>query len=191
MDLFLPGLLALILSAFIFSLPILPLPKMPLPWWGLISPGWSLILAISGIILMATARLSLSKRIASLAILSTVFFLSIHLVMRPVLYTVFDLKPLAMKLADWQRNEIPLANFSKYHGQYNFLGRLTKPITQVGMFSPDTEKFVKAHPNGKIIAYHNNPIRSAKPSDTYRFRSRLIAIWDTSVVALHPGITER
>jgi hypothetical protein len=130
-------------------------------------------------------------RIASLAVFTTVFVLSIHLVMRPVLSTVFDLKPLAMKLADWQRNDIPLANFSKYHGQYNFLGRLTKPIAQVGMFSPDTEKFVKAHPNGKIISYHDKLIFPAKPSATYRFRSRLIAIWDTSVVALFPGITER
>tara|TARA_Y100000739_G_C20396686_1_gene368204 strand:- start:144 stop:518 length:375 start_codon:yes stop_codon:yes gene_type:complete len=123
--------------------------------------------------------------------LSAVLVLCIHLSMRPVLSTVFDLKPIAMKLADWQRNEIPLANFSKYHGQYNFLGRLTKPITQVGMYSPDTEKFVQNHPNGKIISYHDNPIHLAKPSDTYRFRSRLIAIWDSSVVAQFPGITER
>jgi hypothetical protein len=108
-----------------------------------------------------------------------------------VLSTVFDLKPLAIKLAQWQRDGVPLANFSKYHGQYNFLGRLTKPITQIGMFNPDTANFIEAHPDGRIIAYHDKPILLATPIVTYRFRSRLIAIWDASVVARHPGVTER
>ncbi len=191
LDLVPPGLLALIFSASLFMIPILPLPEKPLPWWDLVAPGWGLMLAIAGIFLMSTARLSLSVRISSLAVFSTVFVVSIHLAMRPVLYTVFDLKPLAMRLAEWQSDDIPLANFSKYHGQYNFLGRLSKPIAQVGMFSPDTEKFVQTHPNGKIIAYHDKPIQLATPSSTYRFRSRLIAVWDASVVALYPSVTDR
>ena len=84
-----------------------------------------------------------------------------------------------------------MANFSKYHGQYNFLGRLTKPIIQVGMFNPDTANFIAAHPDGKIIAYHDHPITMAKPVAVFRFRSRQIAIWDASVVARLPDITER
>jgi hypothetical protein len=64
-------------------------------------------------------------------------------------------------------------------------------IFSVGMFSPDTAKFVQANPNGKIIAYHDQPILLADPIITYRFRSRLIAIWDASVVARNPGVTER
>ena len=191
LDLVLPGLLALIFSAGMFALPALPLAQQPLPWWDLVAPGWGLLLSVAGIIVMAAARLPLVGRIIILVVLSTVFVVSIHLAMRPVLSTVFDLKPLATRLADWQRDGVPLANFSKYHGQYNFLGRLTKPITQVGMFSPDTAKFVQANPNGKIIAYHDQPILLADPIITYRFRSRLIAIWDASVVARNPGVTER
>ena len=186
-----PGLLALFLSATLFALPALPLPQLPQPWWDLVSPGWGLLLALAGVGVMGAARLPLAGRITALAALSAVFVVSIHLAMRPVLSAVFDLKPLATKLAQWQRDGVPLANFSKYHGQYNFLGRLEKPIVQVGMFSPDTAKFIEAHPGGKIIAYHDKPILLATPIVTYRFRSRLIAIWDASVVARHPGVTER
>jgi 4-amino-4-deoxy-L-arabinose transferase-like glycosyltransferase len=185
------GILAIIFSAFLFMIPILPFPDKLLPWWGLVAPGWGLLLAIAGIILMTTSRFSLSVRIGSLAVFSSIFVVSIHLAMSPALYTAFDLKPLAIRLAEWQSKDIPLANFSKYHGQYNFLGRLSKPIAQVGMFSPDTEKFVQAHPNGKIIAYHDKPIQIATPSSTHRFRSRLIAVWDASVVALYPSVTDR
>ena len=191
LDLVPPGLLALILSAALFALPVLPLIQQPQPWWDLVAPGWGLLLAVTGIVVMAAASLSLARRISALAVLSTVFVVSIHLAMRPVLSTVFDLEPLAIRLGAWQRSGVPLANFSKYHGQYNFLGRLTKPITQVGMFRPDTAKFVQAHPNGKIIAYHNKSTHIVAPIATYRFRSRLIAIWDASVVARYPEITER
>ena len=191
LELVLPCLLALFLSAALFALPVLPLPQLPQPWWDLVVPGWGLLLALAGVGVMAAARFPLAGRIGVLAALSVVFVVSIHLAMRPVLAAVFDLKPLAIRLAEWQRQGVPLANYSKYHGQYNFLGRLTKPIAQVGMFSPDTAKFIEAHPDGKIIAYHDKPILLANPEMTFRFRSRLIAIWDASVVARHPGITER
>mgnify|MGYP001337459185 CR=1 FL=1 len=187
----LPGLFAVFLSAALFALPHLPLPQLPQPWWDLVASGWGLLLAAAGAGVMAAARLPLSGRIAALAALAAVFVVSIHLAMRPVLAAVFDLKPLAIRLAEWQREGVALANYSKYHGQYNFLGRLSKPIIQVGMFHPDTVEFIKHNPGGKIIAYHDKPITQAAPVATYRFRSRLIAIWDVSVVARHPGVTER
>ena len=190
-SLVLPGLLALILAAALFALPVLPLPALPQPWWDLVASGWGVLLAAAGVGVMAAARLPLSQRIAALAALAAGFVVSTHLAMRPVLAAVFDLKPVALRLAEWQRQGVPLANFSKYHGQYNFLGRLKKPIAQVGMFSPDTAEFIKRHPDGLIIAYHDKPIILAKPIVTYRFRSRLIAIWEAGTVARYPGVTER
>ena len=191
LSLVLPGLLALFLAAVLFALPVLPLPALPQPWWDLVAIPWGLLLAAAGVGVMAAARLPLSGRIGALAALAAVFVVSTHLAMRPVLAAVFDLKPLAIRLAEWERQGVPLANYSKYHGQYNFLGRLKKPIAQVGMFHPDTVEFIKRSPNGKIIAYHDKPIILAKPIVTYRFRSRLIAIWDVSVVVRHPGVTQR
>ena len=190
-SLVLPGLLAVILAAALFALPVLPLPALPQPWWDLVASGWGVLLAAAGVGVMAAARLPLSQRIAALAALAAGFVVSTHLAMRPVLAAVFDLKPVALRLAEWQRQGVPLANFSKYHGQYNFLGRLKKPIAQVGMFSPDTAEFIKRHPDGLIIAYHDKPIILAKPIVTYRFRSRLIAIWEAGTVARYPGVTER
>ena len=190
-SLLLPGLLALILAAALFALPVLPLPALPQPWWDLVASGWGLALAAAGVGVIAAARLPLSGRITALAVLAAVFVVSTHLAMRPVLAAVFDLKPLALRLAEWQRQGVQLANYSKYHGQYNFLGRLKKPITQIGMLHPDTVEFIKRYPGGKIIAYHDKPITRAKPIVTYRFRSRLIAIWEVETVARFPGITER
>ena len=37
------------------------------------------------------------------------------------------MRPVATYVADQQKQGIAVANFGKYHGQFNFLGRLTNP----------------------------------------------------------------
>ncbi len=190
LDPVLPGLLAVLAGASLAGLDLLPLSSPP-PWLDLVGTGWGLVLAAAGLGVMASGGLAPLARLGAIAAVGAVFVIVGHLAMRPALAAVYDLKPLAMRLAEWQRQGVPLANFSKYHGQYNFLGRLTKPIAQVGMYHPDTEKFIKDNPQGKIIAYHDALPTKAEPVAVYRFRSRLIAVWDAAVVARYPGITER
>ncbi len=190
LDPVLPGLLAVLAGALLAGLDLLPLSSPP-PWLDLVGAGWGLALVAAGLGVMASGALPLVARISALAALSAAFVVAAHLAMRPALAAVYDLKPLALRLAEWQRQGVALANFSKYHGQYNFLGRLAKPITQVGMLYPDTEKFIKDNPNGMIIAYHNALPTKAEPVAVYRFRSRFVAVWDAAVVARYPGITKR
>ena len=95
------------------------------------------------------------------------------------------------EVEEWQGQGIPLANFSKYHGQYQFLGRLEKPITQVGILNPDLKNFLADHPDGRIVAYHNKLPAAAKPIAVYRFRTRLITVWEVATVIRHPRILER
>ncbi|MDA1090880.1 MAG: glycosyltransferase family 39 protein [Proteobacteria bacterium] len=188
LDPFAPGLLAVILGALLVGLDQL---SLPLPWLDLVAAGWGGVLIVAGLALMASGRLTLTGQISALAAGSAVMAVVGHLAMQPALRAVYDLKPLALKLAAWQRDGVPLANFSKYHGQYNFLGRLEKPIAQVGMYNPDTEKYIEAHPDAKIIAYPDNVPTKAAPVALYRFRSRFIAVWDAAVVARIPEITQR
>ena len=84
-----------------------------------------------------------------------------------------------------------MANFGKYHGQYHFLGRLTKPMAVIGVKNADEKNFLDAHPNGRIVAYHKTLPDVAKPVAVYRFRTLFIAIWDAATVIRHPGISER
>jgi len=185
-----PGLLVVAMGALLAGLNLLTLPSSP-PWLNLVGTGWGYGVMAVGVGLMASAKLSLVARTGALAGASTVLVAAAHLAMQPALAATYDLKPLAMKLAAWQRSGVPLANYSKYHGQYQFLGRLQQPITQVGMYHPDTETFIKAHPDGKIIAYHVAVPTKAVPVAVYRFRSRFIAVWDAAVVARFPDITQR
>ena len=189
-DLVPPGLLAVLLGAVLAGLEYVPLSSPP-PWLDLVATGWGYALVAAGFGVMASGGQPLFARTGVIAAVSAAFVVVLHLAMQPALNAAYDLKPLAMRLAEWQRQGIPIANFSKYHGQYNFLGRLTKPIIQVGMFHPDTEVFIIENPTGRIIAYHNVLPKKAEPVAVYRFRSRYVAVWDAAVVARFPEITRR
>ena len=140
---------------------------------------------------MLRPRTLLLLTIGALAALSAVFVVVGHLALQPVLAAVYDLRPLALRLAEWERQGIPLANFGKYHGQYHYLGRLTKPMAVIGVKNADEKNFLDAHPNGRIVAYHKTLPDAAKPIAVYRFRTLFIAIWVAATVIRHPGIAER
>jgi 4-amino-4-deoxy-L-arabinose transferase-like glycosyltransferase len=190
MDQAAPGLFAVVVGTVLIGLPTFGFPGAP-SWLELLESKWGLVLVVAGFAVLLTGKLKMAGRLAVIASLSAVFVLTLHLALQPVLAAVYDLRPVAQRLAQWQRDGVVLANFSKYHGQYNFLGRLEKPIAQVGMLHPDTKEFIKRHPKSLIIAYHETLPRTAEPIAVYRFRDRLITIWKAETVMRHPGITER
>ncbi len=185
-----PGLLAVVAGTVLIGLPAFGFPGQP-SWLELLESEWGLVMVVAGFVVLLTGKLLMTGRIGVVACLSAVIVVTIHLVFQPVLAAVYDLRPVAKRLAEWQRQGIALANFSKYHGQYHFLGRLEKPIIQIGMQRQDTENFLKRHPKGLIVAYHEALPRAAKPIAVYRFRNRLITVWKAETVIRHPGITER
>ncbi len=186
----LPGLLAVLGGSALLALPAFSLAAPP-PWLDLVATHWGGVLAVAGVAVAFSSGFSRIGRIGIISGLSAVFAITGHLALRPVLAAVYDLTPVAQRLAQWQEEGIALANFSRYHGQYQFLGRLKKPLTQVGIFDPDTKNFVEANPQGLIISYHEKLPSAAAPIAVYRFRSRLITIWEAKTVKDFPGITER
>jgi hypothetical protein len=51
--------------------------------------------------------------------------------------------------------------------------------------------WVAAHPNGKVIAYHDHGIRGGSPEFVQTYRNRQVAIWDAAQVLADPALVER
>jgi len=192
-----PALLAAAVGAAVVALPAV-VPRLTglageAPWLDQVAAGWGAAPIVAGAAVVAARRLDLAARLSALAAMTAVAVVALHLALKPALAAFYDLRPLAARLAEWQGQGIALANFGKYHGQYHFLGRLTKPIAVVGLQSGDEKAFLAAHPTGRIVAYHDAlPKRpEARPVAVFRFRSRLIAVWDAATVVANPGITHR
>ena len=130
-----------------------------------------------------------SRRTAMMTGAAVLLVIAAHLTAAPYLGRAFYLEPLARRIAELQRAGHPVAHISKYHGQYHFLGRLETPIATT--WEHDALAWVAAHPNGKVIAYHDHGIRGGSPEFVQKYRNRQVAIWDAAQVLVDPALVER
>jgi len=188
-----PALLTVLAGAAVVALPWVTALEAEAPWLDDLAAGWGLALIAAGLAVVAARGRAVATRASMLAAATAVAVVVLHLAMRPVLATYYDLRPVAKRLAEWESQGIALANFGKYHGQYHFLGRLKKPIAVVGVAAPDQREFLTRHPSGRIVSYHQTlpETAGAKPVAVFPFRSRLIAVWDAATVIANPTITHR
>ncbi|MDP6172741.1 MAG: glycosyltransferase family 39 protein [Rhodospirillales bacterium] len=189
LDLGLPVLLLMCLGGLLLALPVLA----PVFGYGDLAlnpnPLWILPLFLGGLWLLLRPPLDLTGRGAGLAILSVLSVAALHGTAGPRLAQSYDLKPLASHIAKLQAQGKAVANYGKYHGQYNFLGRLKQPLAVTG--DAEVVQWIKANPGGKIVSYHRKLPKGATPDFSQPFRNRVVAVWDGAAVLKNPDIAKR
>ncbi len=185
-DSWLPGggfvLGGLVLIAF----PLMPISGRVAETLAEANTLWGLVLVAAG-----THVIWVRAGVSGISLASALTVASIHLVAEPVLDKRYDLTPIAREIQAYQAAGRPVANFSKYHGQYHYLGRLRDPITVIGQVNDDEERFLAAHPNGVVVAYHRFLPTQAKPLSTHIYRRMVVAFWPAQALINQPGLAER
>jgi hypothetical protein len=120
---------------------------------------------------------------------SALIVVSFHGIAQPRLDLAYNLEPLANHLASAQARGYAIANMDKYHGQYNFLGRLTKPVAVTD--AKLLPGWLKQHPKSKVVSYHYTSPAVHKPEFFQPFRGRYIAVWDATRLAKNPKLAHR
>ena len=137
---------------------------------------------------LAPAKRGIS-RLLSIAATSAATIWIIHGVVSPRWNRVCDMRSVAAYVADQQKQGIAIANFGKYHGQFNSSGRLTKPLAVTGQ--GNVVNWLKDHPNAKIISYYDKFKAQDKPEFLHPFRSKTIAVWDRATILAYPLVATR
>lgn len=153
--------------------------------------GFALAVAAFAVIILTRRLIGLTTRLATLAVLSMALVLTIHLSLKPVLDKRFDLAPLSEKLGEWQNSGIPLAFVGKYHGQFNFMGRLQDTITTVGLLAPDLQNWLAENPDGRLITVTRRLPETLKPIYAQPFRGRNLIVIDTAQALADPTILKK
>jgi 4-amino-4-deoxy-L-arabinose transferase-like glycosyltransferase len=185
----LPATLIAILGLTIAAVPLLPLNSETADTVAEAATGWGAVLAVAAIIAAVVKIGSWTWRAGTIAALSVLSIITVHLVIAPVLATRFDLEPVALHLRAWESEGKALANYGEYHGQYHFLGRLQHPMTIVG--DGEISEWVAAHPDGIVVTYQRTVPEGASPLLVHSFRGRLITIWSAEAVIRDPRIVRR
>jgi hypothetical protein len=100
----------------------------------------------------------------------------------PWLRPAHDLHPIGDHLRALQQSGVPIAHLGKYHGQFHFLGRLTRPIEVLEL--DEIQRWAQDNPSGRIVGYsedaHWQP--RAAPEFSQRYRRAQVFVWGPDAI---------
>ncbi|PIW26414.1 MAG: glycosyltransferase [Rhodospirillales bacterium CG15_BIG_FIL_POST_REV_8_21_14_020_66_15] len=117
-----------------------------------------------------------ASRTAAVCGLSVVLVVAVHLTLRPLMAESHDFRPFSQTLKRFEDQGFDFVTFGKYHGQFQFLGRLTRPFGVVDG-PAELDRWLKDHPKAMIVALHETLPAGPEPEAVTRFRSRVIGVW--------------
>lgn len=153
--------------------------KLALLALGLAVPLWPVNGAAAGVRLLT---LSLSG-----------VLLTAHLAYRQAAWQYYNMQPFADRLATLERQGAPVAYWLEYHGDFNFLGRLRRPLEEVKTVR-ELLDWMKTHDSGYVaLVLHSDPSvdeEGVEFAQFYRGRRRLM-LWKSSELLGRPGTLAR
>ncbi|MEI7850826.1 MAG: glycosyltransferase family 39 protein [Kiritimatiellales bacterium] len=93
----------------------------------------------------------------------------------------YDVKETAVFIKSKMDEGLSVANIGKYHGQYQFLGRLNKPITALDSGPDVILNFAAGHPGALFISYQhedeNTLPKGSKTCFSHEYRGKNVILW--------------
>ena len=178
--LFLGGLMLVLLVGLLGKDVLEPLLKKPLPAWSdAAQPLWlvpALILAASAALTRAHSPRA-ETRLIALTVASVMVF--VHMSAAPALDLAYNLEPAARQVKAYQDQGRPVAYVGKYHGEFQFMGRLTQPLSTMRTLK-DGQDWAKSNATGVVIATLRERDVPASPLPIYlqAYRGKVLVMWD-------------
>ena len=93
----------------------------------------------------------------------------------------YDIKETAVFIKGKMDEGLSVAHIGKYHGQYQFLGRLNKPITALNRETNAIPNFAASHPGALFISYQHADEKElpegSKICFSHEYRGKSVILW--------------
>ncbi len=179
----------LALAAFLFALPVLIAH-------GVFASGWAKAAAqvdwpVAAAFLVLGLLLFWRRRdeVRHLALVSLISALMLNLLFTLVLWPRYDITPTARLLHEAELDHRTVAYVGSYDGQFDFTGRLTRPIVELQR-AADVAAFARQHANGLVITAPDKVPAAARHYAVLiqPFRSDWLVTWPAgTLAAIHSG----
>ncbi len=144
------SMIYLVMGTVVLLLPVLNDHWQWQPDLSLISPVWGILIMVIAVILFLSST-SKHNTVLLIALSSLAVFLVLECSFFSVAGYRYDMQPAALRVAALQREGKALVFFgAKYHGEFNFTGRLKKPLIVI-KDKNKLMKWVEDHPNDYVI----------------------------------------
>ncbi len=148
---------------------------LALPYWvASLPPAAGAGVAATGILLLLAPVRSRIASVELLAGCSVAALVIMLLAVGRAATPSYDVFPIARLLNRLQSEGRPLAHVGKYHGEYQFAGRLERPLEVIG--PEDLAAWFSRHPEGYVVVFSDR--RLPEPEDELRhdFRGGIVAV---------------
>ena len=168
---------------------------MKVPTWAAHTKPWPAILAglVGGAFYLYARKrplASLSDRATLISGYAFVVIAFLHMSAQATLGVAYNVETAALKVKAYQDAGRPVAHYGKYHGQFQFLGRLEQPIAAPGV-KDALITWMTANPNGVVIT--NQRTVPDGPTSLYSqpYRGKIMAMWNAQDLLSHPDAAQR
>lgn len=147
------------------------------PWWGL---GVVLLVLVWARVLRARSD---PRWLAVLPVFcGALLYAGVVRIAAPTL----DARPIAAQIAALQAQGVSVAHPGKYHGEFQFAGRLQQPLQVIARGSE--LDWAKANPQGALLLRHRALDTQARTAAVFvqPYREREAALWRAATLIEHP-----
>ncbi len=186
----LPGLALFALALAVSYLVLGPIDSNGALRFAANLPGWAGIgFLLAGLLALSKAGHPLA-RVNRLAWANLLAMLWMLLVIVRSFAPAYDVAPVARELAHHQAQGHAVANEGKYHAQYQFAGRLTRPLTALS--GKALADWLIAHPDSIAVVYieRNEDPAPFHPLFSHAYRGITSILIDRRGAAALAGLTE-
>jgi 4-amino-4-deoxy-L-arabinose transferase-like glycosyltransferase len=186
-DFWFPAVAFILMGCLIIAVPFAAHRHLP-AWANTISPFWGAALIALGMVLGLrgphTPNWNLEK--LALACLAAVAIVNVGVIRTMREY--YDGTEIGQHLAMLQAQNLPLAHIGKYYGQFQFIGRLEKPIEVIQ--HAEVQRWARSHPSGRLITYSTSlNEKQATQAEFYRpYRARYLLILTSRALLADPTL---
>jgi len=152
-------------------------------WVGRVSALWGVAMIGVALAVAFSPRMSRRRQLWALAPLSGLLLVVFYAGLMHPVYDRYDLRPAAREIATLQRRGTAVALVGAYYGEYQFLGRLPRPMTV--LHAEGAVAWARDHPRGFVLVYYADglPADAPAPAFSQPYRTRTLAIWPAGTLA--------
>jgi len=174
-DRLLPAFAGLLVGAVLLYLPTYHQHHYLAPWVVNIPIYAGMVMIFGSVFLMLVGKHK-NQFIESMALLGVLAVIVLYLGVIRAAGSAYDVTKISQQLKVLQDQNIPLANIGKYHGQFNFLGRLEK--SPVELAEGQLDDWFAAHPDGRVIMYFDKtrPLGDLAPEYSQPYRALIAGV---------------
>jgi len=99
----------------------------------------------------------------------------------------YDIQAVSRLLGEAQAAERPVANLASYHGQFQYYGRLSRPVVELTV--QQAPAWSQRHPDGMLVAYYRDSMKELPGALHFQpYRGGSLAVWTGAMVAARPDV---